>query len=58
MLQIHKDKKLFAKFGKCEFWLKSISLLSHIVTTKGISVDPKKTDAAKRFPRPLTPSGI
>ncbi|WMV50963.1 hypothetical protein MTR67_044348, partial [Solanum verrucosum] len=32
--------------------------LGHIVSSKGIEVDPKKTDAVKSWPRPLTPSDI
>ncbi|WMV30317.1 hypothetical protein MTR67_023702, partial [Solanum verrucosum] len=30
----------------------------HILSSKGIKVDPKKTDTIKRWPRPLTPSNI
>lgn len=29
MLQILRDKKLYAKYSKCEFWLESVSFLSH-----------------------------
>ncbi|KAH0710889.1 hypothetical protein KY284_012316 [Solanum tuberosum] len=36
----------------------SVAFLGHIVSRKGIEVDPKKTDAVKSWPRPLTPSGI
>ncbi|WMV09385.1 hypothetical protein MTR67_002770, partial [Solanum verrucosum] len=58
VLQVLKDQQLFAKFSKCEFWLRSIAFLGHIVSSKGIEVDPKKTDAVKSWPRPLTPSDI
>ncbi|WMV41389.1 hypothetical protein MTR67_034774 [Solanum verrucosum] len=58
VLQIHKDQKLFAKFNKCEFLLWSVAFVGHIVSSKGIEVDPKKTDAVKSWPRPLTPSDI
>ncbi|WMV41591.1 hypothetical protein MTR67_034976 [Solanum verrucosum] len=36
----------------------SIAFLSHIVSSKGIEVDPKKTDAVNSFPRPISPSDI
>ncbi|WMV45244.1 hypothetical protein MTR67_038629, partial [Solanum verrucosum] len=49
---------LFAKFSKCEFWLKSIDFLGNIVSRKGIEVDPKKTYAVNSWPRPLSPSDI
>ncbi|KAH0672821.1 hypothetical protein KY290_025051 [Solanum tuberosum] len=47
VLQILKDQQLFAKFSKCEFWLGSLAVLGHIISSKGIEVDPKKTDAVK-----------
>ncbi|KAG8500985.1 hypothetical protein CXB51_003087 [Gossypium anomalum] len=34
--------KLFAKFSKCEFWLKEVGFLGHIVSTEGIRVDLSK----------------
>ncbi|WMV50225.1 hypothetical protein MTR67_043610 [Solanum verrucosum] len=58
MLQILKEQNLFAKFHKCEFWLCSVAFVVHIVSSKGIEVDPKKTDMVKSLPRPLTPSVI
>ncbi|KAH0784240.1 hypothetical protein KY290_003838 [Solanum tuberosum] len=58
VLQVLKDQQLFAKFSKCEFWLRSIAFLGHIMSRKGIEVDPKKTDAVKSWPRTLTPSDI
>ena len=35
-----------------------VAFLGHIVSSKGIEVDPKKTDAVKSWPRPLTPFDI
>uniref|UniRef100_A0A0V0HH59 Putative ovule protein n=1 Tax=Solanum chacoense TaxID=4108 RepID=A0A0V0HH59_SOLCH len=58
VLQVLKDHQLYSKFSKCEFWLRSIDFLGHIVSSNGIKVDPKKTDAVKGWPRPLTPTDI
>ncbi|KAH0661560.1 hypothetical protein KY284_026491 [Solanum tuberosum] len=58
VLQVLKDHQLYAKFSKCEFWLRSVSFLGHIVSSEGIEVNPKKTDAVKSWPRPLSPSDI
>ena len=45
VLQILRKKKLFAKLSKCDFWLKEVSFLGHIVSTEGIRVDPAKIEA-------------
>jgi hypothetical protein len=34
--------KLYAKFSKCEFWLKKVPFLSHILSENRVSVDPSK----------------
>jgi hypothetical protein len=39
VLQKLREHKLYAKRSKCEFWLKEVSFLSHIVSNGGISVD-------------------
>ena len=39
-------------FSKCEFRLKSIAFLGHIVSSTGILVDPHKIEAVKQWPRP------
>ncbi|WMV18688.1 hypothetical protein MTR67_012073 [Solanum verrucosum] len=38
--------------------LKSVAFLGHIVSSKGIEVEPKKTDVVKSYPRPLSPLDI
>jgi hypothetical protein len=37
-----RDHKLYAKFSKCEFWLKKVYFLGYILSEDGISVDPSK----------------
>jgi hypothetical protein len=37
-----RDHQLYVKFSKCEFWLKIIPFLSHVLLENGISVDPSK----------------
>ncbi|KAH0645013.1 hypothetical protein KY284_032897 [Solanum tuberosum] len=58
VLQVLKDRKLFAKFRKGEFWLRSVAFIGHIVSKEGIQVDPTKTDVVKNKPRPLSTSNI
>ncbi|KAG8491593.1 hypothetical protein CXB51_014776 [Gossypium anomalum] len=45
VLQILRDKQLYAKFSKCEFWLREVSFLGHVVSASGIRVDPSKVSA-------------
>jgi hypothetical protein len=42
VLQKLQDHRLYAKLSKCEFWLKQLAFLGHIVSKGGISVDASK----------------
>jgi hypothetical protein len=42
VLQKLREDQLYAKLNKCEFWLKEVSFLGHIISEGGISVDPSK----------------
>jgi hypothetical protein len=42
ILQRLQDHQLYAKFSKCAFWLKEVPFLGHIISAKGIAVDPSK----------------
>jgi hypothetical protein len=33
---------LYAKFSKCEFWLIEVAFLGHVISARGVSVDPDK----------------
>jgi len=52
VLQVLKEKKLYAKLSKCEFWLKEVSFLGHIISGSGIVVDPSKIDAVSQWDTP------
>ncbi|KAL0536373.1 hypothetical protein IC582_025320 [Cucumis melo] len=58
VLQTLWDNKLYAKFSKCEFWLKQVSFLGHMVSKAGVSVDPAKIEAVTSWPRPSTVSEV
>ncbi|KAA3483475.1 DNA/RNA polymerases superfamily protein [Gossypium australe] len=45
ILQILRDKQLYAKFNKSEFWLKEVGFWGHIISGDGIRVDPSKISA-------------
>jgi hypothetical protein len=42
VLQKLREHQLYAKFSKCDFWLREVSFLGHIITDEGIVVDPSK----------------
>ena len=45
VFQILREKKLYAKFKKCEFWLDQMVFLGHVISKAGISVDPSKVES-------------
>ena len=45
VLQTLRERHLYAKFSKCEFWLNKVVFLRHVVSGNGIFVDPKKVEA-------------
>lgn len=54
VLQVLKEYQLFAEYSKCEFWLKFVAFIGHIISSEGLEVDPKKTEAVNNSPKPLT----
>jgi hypothetical protein len=37
-----RNHQLYAKFSKCEFWLREVQFLGHVLSAKGVAVDPGK----------------
>ena len=52
VLQFLRDHQLYAKFGKCEFWLTEVKFLGHVVSASGVSIDLKKVEAVMSWERP------
>ena len=52
VLEILRREKLYIKFSKCEFWLKSVACLGHVISAQGVSIDPKKVEAIVDWSRP------
>jgi len=49
VLQVLKEKKLYAKLSKSEFWLNEVSFLGHVISGSGIVVDPSKVDVVSQW---------
>ena len=60
VLEKLKEHQLYAKFSKCEFWLKEVGFLRHVISGEGIAVDPTKvvTWQIGKHPCQLERSGV
>ena len=47
-----REKKLYAKLSKCDFWLKDVSFLGHIMSGEDIRVDLAKIEAVVNWKPP------
>ncbi|KAL8148987.1 hypothetical protein AgCh_006119 [Apium graveolens] len=57
VLEILRNEKL-AKFSKCEFWLKEVQFLGHVVSSEGVLVDPAKIEAVSNWERSTAPTEV
>nr|GFB31013.1 DNA/RNA polymerases superfamily protein [Tanacetum cinerariifolium] len=51
-------EKLYAKFSKCDFWIRTMHFLSYLIDSQGFHVDPAKIEAVKNWGSPTTPTKI
>ena len=58
VLGVLRSERLYAKFSKCDFWLREVQFLEHLVNQKGILVDPAKVEAVMSWEVPRSPSEI
>ncbi|KAJ9547189.1 hypothetical protein OSB04_019732 [Centaurea solstitialis] len=49
ILELLKAEKLYTKFSKCEFWIREVHFLGHVVNEEGIHVDPAMIEAIKKM---------
>jgi hypothetical protein len=54
VLQLLKEKELYAKPSKCFFGVKEVDYLRHIVSHEGVKVDPHKIKAMMDWSIPKT----
>jgi hypothetical protein len=57
-LQKLRENMLYAKLSKCEFWMKQVAFLGHVISKGGISVDPSKVQDVLSWNAPMSVSGI
>jgi hypothetical protein len=54
ILQRLRDHRLYAKFSKCDFWLREIKFLGHTISQDEIAVDPEKVQEVMDWKPPTT----
>ena len=52
VLHTLKDRQLYAKLSKYEFWLEKVSFLGHVISQGGIAVDPSKIEVVLKWESP------
>ena len=50
--------QLFVKESKCQFGVTQVTYLGHIISEKGVSVDPEKIQAVVTWPKPTTARAV
>uniref|UniRef100_A0ACD5Y5Z0 Uncharacterized protein n=1 Tax=Avena sativa TaxID=4498 RepID=A0ACD5Y5Z0_AVESA len=58
ILETLREHRLYAKFRKCEFWLKEVGFLRHIVSARGFAVDPAKIKDVEEWEAPTTQTQV
>ncbi|GJS99192.1 reverse transcriptase domain-containing protein, partial [Tanacetum coccineum] len=54
----YSERKLYAKFSKCDLWIHIVQFLGHLIDSQGLHVDPAKIEAVKNWTSPTTPTEI
>jgi hypothetical protein len=54
VLQRLREHKLYAKVSKCEFWIDEVPFLGHVISKRGITVDPGKVKDVLNWVVPQT----
>jgi hypothetical protein len=57
-LQKLREHRLYAKLSKCEFWMKQVAFIGHVISKGGISVDPSKVQDVLSWNAPMSVGDI
>src|SRR5512142_488739 len=53
-----REHQLYAKFSKCEFWLSEVKFHGHVISARGVAVDPSNVESVTNWKQPKTVSEI
>nr|GEY95383.1 hypothetical protein [Tanacetum cinerariifolium] len=49
IMELLRKEKFYAKFSKCDFWIRTVQFLGHLIDSQGLHVDPAKIEAVKNW---------
>ena len=52
VLGVLREKQLYAKLSKCEFWMGEVQFFGHVISARGIAVDLAKVEAVVKWESP------
>ncbi|XP_011027642.1 PREDICTED: transposon Ty3-G Gag-Pol polyprotein [Populus euphratica] len=58
VLTILSSNSLYVKKSKCQFGVSQVNYLGHVISEKGVEVDPSKIQAVVDLPEPTTVKGV
>ena len=58
VLQTLRERQLYAKLSKCQFWLDRVAFRGHVTSAEGVSVDPQKIEAVVNWKPPKNVSEV
>nr|GEW44024.1 hypothetical protein [Tanacetum cinerariifolium] len=54
VMELLRKEKMYAKFSKCDFWIRTVQFLGHLIDSQGLHVDPANIKAVKNWASPTT----
>lgn len=54
VLEVMRNHELYANAKKCEFGQTRVSYLGHVISEKGVAIDPSKVQSVLDWPLPRT----
>ena len=58
VLHTLRERQLYAKLSKCQFWLDRVAFLGHVISIEGVSMDPQKIEAVVNWKPPNNVSEV
>jgi len=58
VLSILREKQLYAKLSKLEFWMTTVQFMGYVISAQGISVDLSKVEVVLKWERPKSATEI